>query len=101
MSVQMWLVAPKETLTDASSAEIQRFVRSSGGIILMVTRGGPLVLLDDDAAPTVEKHPLVAFVGPVHLNPRGVAADRLQQIFMDNITKQIDLSKLAETDPLP
>ena len=101
MAVQMWLTVQVGEVTESTSAELQRFVRSHGGLILMVTKRGPLIMLDDEEAPAVEQHPLVEFMGPVHLNGRGYAAERLQQIFMDNLSKQIDLAKLSELDPTP
>jgi hypothetical protein len=101
MALRMWLAAQDGEVTESTSAELQRFVRERGGLILMVTRRGPLILLDDQEAPAVEQHPLVQFLGGVHLNGRGYAAERLQQIFMDNLSKQIDLAKLAELDPTP
>jgi hypothetical protein len=99
MGVQMWLAVQVGEVTESTSAELQRFVRERGGLILMVTKRGPLIMLDDEEAPAVEQHPLVEFMGPVQLNGRGYAADRLQQIFMENLSKQIDLAKLAELDP--
>jgi hypothetical protein len=93
MGMQMYIVGLKGGYSDDSSREVQRFVRSCGGLILMVTRTGPLVALDDSRAPAVSNHALVNFLGPVSLNPRGIAADRLQQIFADNLARQLNLSQ--------
>ena len=60
----------------------------------MTTRTGPLVALDDELAPVVEQLPLVGLMGPVALNPRGLAAERLQQIFAENLSKQLDVAAL-------
>ena len=94
--MQMWFLATRGDLTDERSRELQRAVRERGGLILMVTRTGPIVALDDVEAAEVEKHPLVAFMGPVQLNPRGLAADRLQRVFAENLSRQVDLAALEE-----
>ena|SRR6266404_2115390 len=91
MGMQMWMIQQKGEYSQESSRELQHFVRDCGGFILMITKSGPLVALDDSQTATVEKHPLVAFMGPVHLNPRGLAAERLQQIFAENLSKQITI----------
>jgi len=62
----------------------------------MATRTGPLIGLDDSQLPAVSKHPSVGFIGPVTLNPRGVAAEQLQQIFAENLSKQLDLQRMAD-----
>jgi hypothetical protein len=92
----MWFLATRSDLTEESSRELQRAVHEHGGLVLMVTRTGPIVALDDAEAAEVEKHPLVAFMGPVQLNPRGLAADRLQRIFAENLSRQVDLAALEE-----
>jgi hypothetical protein len=93
--MQMWIIVQRGGVDEASSRVLQHFVREQGGFILMVTRTGPLVALEDTAAPEVEKHPLVEFMGPVALNPRGVAADRLERIFAQNLSRQLDPEALA------
>jgi hypothetical protein len=98
MPVQMWFIAQKGEVTDDTSRELTRAVREQGGLILMMTRTGPLVALDDDAAPLVERHPLVGLMGPVSLNPRGLAAERLQHIFAENLSKQLDLAAFEEAE---
>jgi hypothetical protein len=98
MGVQMWFIASRGDLTDETSRALQHAVREQGGLIMMVTRTGPIVALDDAAAAEVERHPLVAFMGPVQLNPRGLAADRLQRIFAENLSKQVDLEALEEAE---
>ena len=90
MPIQMWFIAQHGEVTDQTSRDLARAVREQGGLILMATRTGPLVALDTEAAPVVEKHPLVAFMGPVSLNPHGLAADRLEYIFAENLSKQLD-----------
>jgi hypothetical protein len=91
MGAQMYIVALKGGYSDDASREVQRVVRGCGGLILMVTRTGPVVALEDSRAPVVGSHPLVEYMGPVTLNPRGVAADRLQAIFADNLRRQLNV----------
>ena len=92
MGMQMYFVIFKNAYSDDMSRQVQQFVRQRGGLILMVTRNGPLVGLEETQVAAVAKHPLVSFVGPVTLNPQGFAADRLQRIFAENLSKQLQLS---------
>jgi hypothetical protein len=89
MSMQMFMIALKGKYNEEASREMQRFVRQCGGLILMVTRNGPLVALENTKLPAVAKHPMVRFIGPVTLNPRGLAAQELQRIFAENLSKQL------------
>jgi hypothetical protein len=89
MALQMYIVTLKGGYSDESSRAVQRFIRQCGGFILMVTRNGPLVMLDDSKVGPVDKHPLVEFIGGITLNPRGYAADRLKRVFAENLSKQI------------
>ena len=86
---QMYVIALRGGTTDQSSRDIQHFVRQQGGLILMVTRTGPIVALDEGTAGAVSDHPLVEFMGPVQLNPRGFAAEELGRIFAENLSKQV------------
>ena len=94
----MWMITQRGEVTEETSRELQLWVRRCGGLLLMATRGGPIVALSDDDAAKVEKHPLVEFMGPVALNPRGIAARRLEHIFADNLSKQLDLEALADLE---
>ncbi len=95
MSMQMWMVVQRGEVTDDTSRRLQHAVKALDGFILMVTRTGPVVALDDTVAAQLEQHPLVEFMGPVMLNPRGLAADRLERIFAENLSRQIDPDALA------
>jgi hypothetical protein len=94
MATQMYFVAFRNQFTQQTSHEIQQLVRDRGGFILMVTRTGQVVVLDDSQVPFVTKHPSVKSMGGVTLNPHGIAAERLQRIFAENLSKQIDLNVL-------
>jgi hypothetical protein len=97
----MWMIAQRGEVTDETSRELQHWVRRCGGLILMVTRSGPLVALEDQDAPAVQRHPLVEHMGPVRLNPHGFAANRLEQIFARNLSRQLDLDGYAGGDGFP
>jgi hypothetical protein len=99
MNMQMYLIAQKGEYTQESSRDLQRYVRQCGGFILMVTRTGPLVALEEASAALVAKHPLVSFIGPVRLNPHGIAAGHLQRIFAENLSKQLDIEKISDAEP--
>lgn len=94
----MWMIAQRGEVTDDTSRQLQRWVRECGGLIMMMTRSGPLVALDDEDAPTVERHALVEHMGPVQLNPHGLAAKRLEQVFAQNLSRQLDFSGLTKAD---
>ena len=97
----MWMIQQRGEYSQESSRELQQLVHKCGGFILMVTRAGPLVALEDSQAGVVEKHPLVAFMGPVHLNPHGFAAKELQQIFAENLAKQLTIEDSGTAEPEP
>jgi hypothetical protein len=99
--MQMYMIAQAGEVTEESSRQVQRFVRQCGGFILMTTRTGPLVALEDTRAGEVAKHPLVRFIGPVTLNPRGLAAEQLQRVFAENLSKQLDFANLGGAEPSP
>jgi hypothetical protein len=90
MAMQIYIVTLRGEYTPDSSRDLQRFVRGCGGYILMVTRNGPIIAIDDSRAALMARNPLVDFLGPVTLNPSGVAADILTRIFAENLSKQID-----------
>ncbi|HZP00763.1 MAG TPA: hypothetical protein VFD30_10755 [Terriglobia bacterium] len=99
MALQMYIVALRNGYSEEASRDVQRLVRQCDGYILMVTRTGPLIALDDSKAGVISKHPLVGFMGPVTLNPRGIAAERLQRIFAENLSKQLEIRNTGERGP--
>lgn len=94
MPMQMYFVAVRGEMDQKTSRELQELIYHNGGFTLMVTRTGQVAALDDSKVPTLSKHPIVRNVGGVTLNPRGFAAERLQKIFAQNLSRQLDLSKL-------
>jgi hypothetical protein len=91
MAMQMYLVAFNSEFSQTMSRSVRQRVRQSSGYILMVMRTGIIVALDDSQVPAVQGHPDVKLVGGVTLNPQGYAAERLQRIFAENLSKQIEV----------
>ena len=65
----------------------------------MVTPTGPIVAIDDSLSAAVNRHPSIAFMGAVTLNPHGRAAQALQRIFAENLSKQIALPPAGNPEP--
>ena len=95
MAMQMYIITFKGGFSQEASRDVQREVRALGGFILMVTPNGPLIALDDSRISRISRHAAVAFVGGVSLNPRGRAAQELQRIFAENLSKQIQIEDSA------
>jgi hypothetical protein len=96
MAMQMYFIALLGDFSQEASREVQQLVHDRGGFILMVTKTGQVVVLDNAQVPVVAKHHRVKSVGGVTLNPHGYAAERLQRIFAENLSRQVDLSKLGK-----
>ena len=92
MAMQMYIVTFKGGFSQESSRSVQHHIRKLGGFILMVTRNGPLIAIDDSQAAAVGKQPAISFMGGVNFNPRGRAAEELQRIFAENLSKQVEIS---------
>ena len=87
----MYMVAFNGEFSQASSRAIQHHVRKCNGFTLMVMKMGIIAAFDDALVPVVQSHPDVKLVGGVTLNPQGYAADRLQRIFAENLSKQLEI----------
>jgi hypothetical protein len=92
MGMQMYIITFKGGFNQDASRDVQRQVRKLGGFILMVTPNGPIVAIDDSQAAAVGKLSAVEFMGGVSFNPRGRAAESLQRIFAENLSKQITVA---------
>lgn len=99
--MQMYIVTFKDEYTPDISRGVQEHVRQCGGLILMATANGPLVLLPPAGVPVVAKHPQVGFVGPITLDPSGFAAERLQRVFLENLRKQLAPNKTDRAESTP
>jgi hypothetical protein len=87
----MYMVAFNGEFSQATSRAVQHHVRKCNGFTLMVMKTGIIAAFDDSLVPTVQSHPGVKLVGGVTLNPQGYAAERLQRIFAENLSKQIEV----------
>ena len=96
MGMQMYIVTFKGGFSQEASRSVQQHIRKLGGYILMVTANGPLVAIDDSQSAAVARHPSIAFMGGVNFNPRGKAAQALERIFTENLSKQIDIVDTAK-----
>jgi len=92
MAIQTYLIAFKREFSQDMSRSVQHRVKQRGGFILMVAKTGIIAALDDSQVPAVAEHPDVKLVGGVTLNPQGYAADRLQRIFAENLSKQLQVT---------
>jgi len=93
MAAQMYMVSLKGEFSQETSRDVQRRVRSLGGLILMVTRNGPIIMLDDRQTAGLLSHPSVKMLGGVSLNPNGLASERLKRVFAQNISKQFFVAR--------
>ena len=91
MAMQMYIVAFNGEFSQGASRNVQHCLRERGGFVLMVTKTGVIAAMDDSQVPVVQNHPDVKLVGGITLNPRGYAADRLQRIFAENLSKQLEV----------
>ncbi|MGA8532772.1 MAG: hypothetical protein WB615_01545 [Candidatus Tumulicola sp.] len=98
MGMNMYIVTFKGGYNEETSRSVALLVKRLGGFILMVTRNGPVVAIDDSQAAALNRHPAVEFVGGVTYNPRGVAAQELQRLFVENASKQVERSDSPVSD---
>lgn len=89
----------------AGAAERQTvagLVTANGGLVLMVTGSGSLLVLVPAAAKAVvEGHPLVAFAGGISLDDDAPGAKALKRVFADNAARQLTARQRAPSQPLP
>jgi len=97
LAFQMYMVAFHGEYADTASRSVQHRVRECNGFTLMVMKTGIIAAFDEAMVPRVQSHPDVKMVGGVTLNPHGYAAERLQRIFAENLSKQIEV----RADPGP
>jgi len=90
MSVQMYLIHPRDHEDDRAREQIAEFVAGRGGFILMATSFGSLIAAFDEAYLNVVKaHHLVEFAGGVTLEPNAPGAAALQRMFAENVALQL------------
>ncbi len=91
MAYQMYMVAFNGAFSQGMSRDVQHHIRKLNGFTLMVMKTGLIAAFDDGMVPFVQAHAGVKLVGGVTLSPHGYAADRLQRIFAENLSKQIEV----------
>jgi hypothetical protein len=91
LAMQMYMVAFNGEFSQVNSRAVQHHLRKCNGFTLMVMKTGIIAAFDDSMVPVVQSHPAVKLVGGVTLSPNGYAADRLQRIFAENLSKQIEI----------
>src|SRR5262249_49743862 len=101
MGLQTYIITQIGEYSLDSSRELQLFVRRRGGRNSVGQRPRAHILSDDSQAHPLARHPLVGFMGPVRLNHRGVAADILQRIFAENLSKQLEVEMSGDAKPAP
>jgi len=91
VAFQMYMVAFNGGFSQDTSRAVQQHIYKLNGFTLMVMKTGIIAAFDDGLVPAVQAHPGVKLVGGVTLSPKGYAADRLQRIFAENLSKQIEI----------
>jgi len=91
VAFQMYMVAFNGGFSQDASRSVQHHIRKLNGFTLMVMKTGIIAAFDDGLVLAVQAHPSVKLVGGVTLSPHGYAADRLQRIFAENLSKQLEV----------
>jgi hypothetical protein len=87
---QMYLVRRRDGSRDEANVEIARHAVAHGGLLLMSTRTGALILgMPAGGKEILANHPQVGFVGPVSIDPGGRAARALRSHFARNAAAQL------------
>jgi hypothetical protein len=90
MSVQMYLVHPRNSGDERTREEIAEFIALRNGFILMATSYGSIIAAFDELyVDALRTHSAVQFVGGVTLNPEGRAAAELKDLFARNVALQL------------
>ncbi|MBL8058498.1 MAG: hypothetical protein JNK29_17475 [Anaerolineales bacterium] len=90
MTVQMYLIQPKDREADQARETIAEYIAQRGGFILMATSYGSLIAaFDDRHLEAVKAHYLVEFASGVTLNLNAPGAEALRQLFAENVAAQL------------
>lgn len=88
--MEMFLVRPVAGAGDREREHIAEFAAMLGGVVLMATGSGALVLgMPRGQKDVLAAHALVAFVGGVSFNDEGPGAAALKQRFAINAARQL------------
>jgi len=90
---QMYLVRRRDGSGADANLEIARHAAEHGGLLLMATRTGSLIVaMPEGGKEVLDRHPEVGFVGPVSIDPNGRAAKALRSHFARNVGAQLAAS---------
>ena len=90
MSVQMYLVQPKNLEDDSVREDLAGFIAQRGGFILMATSYGSLIAaFDEKYLDAVKQHHQVEFASGVNLDLNAPGAAALRQVFAQNVAAQL------------
>jgi hypothetical protein len=90
MTIQMYLVQPKDREDDGARETLAEYIAHRGGFILMATSYGSLIAaFDDQYLEAIKAHYLVEFASGVTLNLNAPGAEALRQMFAENVAAQL------------
>ena len=99
MSVQMYLVQPKNLEDDSVREDLAGFIAQRGGFILMATSYGSLIAaFDEKYLDAVKQHYLVEFASGVNLDLNAPGAAALRQVFAQNVAAQLVERGITQPD---
>jgi len=88
--IEMFLVKPAPGSGPEGAERIAEFASLRGGLILMATADGSLILaMPQGSKEPLEQHPLTVFVGGIGLEEDGKGAKALKKLFATNAAKQL------------
>jgi hypothetical protein len=101
--LETFLVRPTESAPADANERIADHVTLTGGLVLMSTGGGSLIVaLTREAKDSLAQSPLVGLIGGVTLNETAPGARALRQHFAENVERQIGrIPTSLPTPPVP
>lgn len=102
MSHQIFLISLRAAFQDddAVREELAESIHRSGGFILMAAGvAGLIAAFDDQWASFFQQHRAVETCGGLSLDPNGMAAGKLRQLFAANIAAQLAAHTPAASAP--
>lgn len=88
--IEMFFVKPTPGSGPEAAERIAEFASLRGGLVLMATADGSLVLaMPHGSKEPLEAHPLTSFVGGIGLEEDGKGAKALKKLFATNAAKQL------------
>jgi hypothetical protein len=101
--MELFLVRARDHAPDDASQDIADHAARHGGLILMATESGSLIIgmPPGTGKETLERHPQVGFVGGVTLNDRARGARALKQQFAINAARQLAAANEIPAPPAP